>query len=94
MLAGLIADDGAAQSLGAACLAASPSGACDAGALAAAIVAEAPQAFADRESLRAVVAKRVRDDFAAGRVVRADGWIISETEATLCVIAMRARLEA
>ena len=35
---------------------------------------------------RAEIAIRVRDDFAAGRVVMVDRWMLSETEARLCAM--------
>jgi hypothetical protein len=37
--------------------------------------------------LRAAFARRVRDDFAIGRVTRVDGWVLSLTEARLCGLA-------
>ena len=36
------------------------------------------------------VAARVRDDFADGRVVVLNGWMLSITEARLCALAVRA----
>ncbi len=50
----------------------------------------------DRKSLSAQVAAArkdggisaaIRSDFAAGRVVSVDGWIISQTEACFCMLA-------
>jgi hypothetical protein len=38
---------------------------------------------------RAHIAARVREDFAAGRVVLLDGWMLSVTEARLCALALR-----
>ena len=37
----------------------------------------------DRAALRRRVDRRIRADFAAGRVVTADGWVLSRTEARL-----------
>ena len=37
--------------------------------------------------LRAALARQIRADFAAARVVRVDGWVLSETEARLCGLA-------
>ena len=36
--------------------------------------------------LRAALEKKIRDDFSQNRVVRVDGWIISETEARQCAL--------
>lgn len=36
--------------------------------------------------------RRVRDDFAAGRVVRLHGWLLSETEACLCGLRRQGRV--
>ena len=38
---------------------------------------------------RAQIAARVREDFAAGRVVMLDGWMLSVTEARLCALTLR-----
>jgi hypothetical protein len=38
---------------------------------------------------RTEIAARVRDDFAAGRVVMLDGWMLSVTEARLCALTLR-----
>jgi hypothetical protein len=38
---------------------------------------------------RPQIAARVRDDFAAGRVVMLDGWMLSVTEARLCALTLR-----
>jgi len=38
---------------------------------------------------RAQLAARVREDFAAGRIVMLDGWMLSATEARLCALALR-----
>jgi hypothetical protein len=40
--------------------------------------------------LRARVADLVRRDFAAGRVASANGWLLSQTEARLCALAVLA----
>jgi hypothetical protein len=34
--------------------------------------------------LRQAISREIRQDFASGRVVSVDGWILSETEAKLC----------
>jgi hypothetical protein len=41
----------------------------------------------DAPRLRAGIARQVRADFADGRVVRVDGWVLSVTEARLCGLA-------
>lgn len=41
----------------------------------------------DPEALRAAVRARHRTDFAEDRVVRLNGWILSETEVRLCALA-------
>src|SRR5690606_29257250 len=46
---------------------------------------------ADAVALRALVARQERRDFAAGRTVTVDGWVLSLTEARLCAIAALAR---
>lgn len=38
---------------------------------------------------RSQLAARVRDDFAAGRVVMLDRWMLSVTEARLCALTLR-----
>jgi hypothetical protein len=38
--------------------------------------------------LRAILSARSTDDFAAGRTVMLRGWILSETEARLCALAV------
>lgn len=42
-----------------------------------------------RRHLAAEIRRRVRDDFAAERVLRLDGWILSRTELALCHAASR-----
>jgi hypothetical protein len=37
--------------------------------------------------LRAALARQIRADFAGSRVVRVEGWVLSETEARLCGLA-------
>ena len=37
-------------------------------------------------AVRPAVSERVRADFAAGRIVRVDGWLLSETEGRLCAL--------
>jgi hypothetical protein len=44
-------------------------------------------AQAPAERLRAALARPIRADFAAARVVRVDGWVLSATEARLCALA-------
>ena len=41
----------------------------------------------DCAQIRGLVVQRQREDFARGRVVRVEGWILSETEARLCALA-------
>jgi hypothetical protein len=36
--------------------------------------------------VREVIARRVREDFRQGRVVRLQGWVVSRTEARLCAL--------
>ena len=38
-------------------------------------------------SSRSAIAANIRDDFAQGRIVDADGWQLSLTEARLCALA-------
>jgi hypothetical protein len=42
---------------------------------------------ADPQVLRRLVAERVHGDYAAGRVGKVDGWVLSETEIRLCALA-------
>ena len=44
-------------------------------------------AQAEADQLRAALARQIRADFAAARVVSVDGWVLSETEARLCGLA-------
>ncbi len=44
-----------------------------------------------RADLRRAISHQVRDDFAQGRVVQVDGWVLSATEAQLCGLAALAR---
>jgi hypothetical protein len=37
--------------------------------------------------LRAALAEQSRADFAAGRTVRVEGWVLSQSEARLCALA-------
>lgn len=48
-------------------------------------------ARAGRADLRSAISRQVRDDFAQGRVVHVDGWVLSATEAELCGLAALAR---
>jgi hypothetical protein len=41
----------------------------------------------DRDARRRCLSEGVRRDFAEGRVVRIDGWLLSVTEARLCALA-------
>ena len=41
---------------------------------------------ASSEALRQALGQQVRDDFAAARVARVDGWVLSVTEARLCAL--------
>ncbi len=38
--------------------------------------------------VRRLVARDVREDFAQGRIVKVDGWLLSQTEARLCALAL------
>jgi hypothetical protein len=42
---------------------------------------------ASQERLRRLLQARTRQDFAEGRIVRLEGWMISITEARLCALA-------
>lgn len=42
--------------------------------------------------VRQVIARRVREDFRKGRVVRLQGWVVSLTEARLCALVTLAAL--
>jgi hypothetical protein len=44
-------------------------------------------AQAPAERLRAALSRQIRADFAGSRVVRVDGWMLSETEGRLCGLA-------
>jgi len=44
-------------------------------------------ANADAEQLRAMLSDQQRADFAHGRTIMIDGWILSETEVRLCALA-------
>jgi hypothetical protein len=44
-------------------------------------------AHADAEQLRAILSDQQRADFAHGRTIMIDGWILSETEVRLCALA-------
>jgi hypothetical protein len=49
---------------------------------------ERPTAFttAAPEQCRALLLQQQRQDFAHGRVVKVEGWILSQTEARLCAL--------
>jgi hypothetical protein len=72
--ASLFADPAAARAIGAAYLRAYPNDALRG-------------VHATARLPRAEIAARVCDDFAAGRVVMVNGWMLSETEARLCAWA-------
>lgn len=40
-----------------------------------------------RKELRSYISAAVREDFSAGRTTEVDGWILSDTECELCVLA-------
>ena len=42
---------------------------------------------ADDGQLKSLLARRLKEDFAAGNTVTVDGWVISRTEARLCALA-------
>ena len=42
---------------------------------------------ADAAAIRARLSSIIRDDFAAERTLRLDGWLVAETEARLCALA-------
>ncbi len=41
----------------------------------------------DAKALRAILSSRQRDDFANGRTIKVQGWILSATEVRLCALA-------
>lgn len=43
--------------------------------------------FTGQGELRVQTKKRIREDFARGRTVTVDGWVLSRTEAALCILA-------
>lgn len=43
---------------------------------------------AGRNQLRTLLAAQQRTDFGSGRTVSIDGWVLSETEARLCALAV------
>lgn len=43
--------------------------------------------LADNEQLRAMLQDQQRADFALGRTITIDGWVLSETEVRLCAVA-------
>jgi hypothetical protein len=47
-------------------------------------------ADADDARLRAVVATALENDYAAGRVTSVQGWLLADTEARLCAVAVLA----
>ena len=58
-----------------------------AAALVASLGAEAGLPAGDLAGLRRLVDERIRGDFAAGRVVDVDGWLLAVTEARICALA-------
>jgi hypothetical protein len=44
----------------------------------------------DEAALHAALRRRLREDFACGRTVWVDGWLLSATEARLCALAAMA----
>jgi hypothetical protein len=65
-----------------------------AGGLTAELIAELPAPRntlrgASDDELRHILAVGARNDFAAGRTIELDGWVMSLTEARLCAIAAR-----
>lgn len=51
-------------------------------------------ALGDRASLREQVREAQRQDFANGRVVQVEGWVLARTEARLCALAALRRTAA
>jgi hypothetical protein len=45
-----------------------------------------PRGTGQAGELRQALLERFRADFAAGRIVSVDGWVLSETEAQLCAL--------
>ncbi|MFO1036491.1 MAG: hypothetical protein U1E45_06585 [Geminicoccaceae bacterium] len=72
--------DGTPESVGRRHLSAHPDHAREAAAMAHDLVGAA----AGRQALRAMVGDLIRDDFASGRIVLVDGWVLSVTEARGC----------
>ena len=90
-LAEFYADPASAARVGAAVLRSQP-GELDAEALVQAIAGARRaqlQALArsDPAGLARLLREQHRDDFAAGRVVAVEGWVLSRTEANLCALA-------
>ncbi len=59
---------------------------CEAEILGAAILNGDTPALMDSPTLHATLTARIRDDFAAGRTVRLQGWVLSVTEARQCAL--------
>ncbi len=38
--------------------------------------------------VRRIAARGIREDFARGRIIKVDGWLLSQTEARLCALAL------
>ncbi len=60
--------------------------ACDADTLCAAMLDGDTPTPADAAAMRAYLNARIRDDFAAGRTMLLDGWVLSITEARQCAL--------
>jgi hypothetical protein len=90
----LVADEHGARHLGRRYLLARP-GVPAGSALAAQIVGaddDVGWLCASVDERRRRLAARVADDFAAGRVVELDGWVLAEAEAKLCALAALSRV--
>jgi len=81
-----LGDRRAAARIGRAALAERPELGGDVGALRHALD-RAVAAVGDTGPLRRRLGRMVRDDFSAGRIERVQGWMLSETETRLCVLA-------
>jgi hypothetical protein len=86
MLLALFTDPWCAYSIGTAFARTMPEAARSADLLAAAFLTEQPAAFATIDELRASILMQIHGDFAEGRVVNVDGWLLAVTEARLCAL--------
>jgi DNA-binding IclR family transcriptional regulator len=82
--AGYFRHPASARAIGRAYLAAVPAEA-DAARIAA-LLALGPASGASPAALRRRMAARLRADFAAGRTIVLDGWLLAESEARLCAL--------